>query len=53
MNDFLKEKGVSGLNDDYFVFKFSPYLNIYTTAKELDYQEEGRKLPGNTWFRFV
>ena len=54
VSDFLKEKGLPGLDDDYTsVFNFSPYLNIYTTPKELDYQEEGRELPGNNWFRSV
>ena len=53
VNDFLKEKGIPGLDEHYSVFKFSPYLNIYASPKELDYQEECKKLPGNTWFRFV
>ena len=50
---FLKEKGVDGLDDKYYMLKFSPYLNIYGYPKELDYQEEkDRQLPGN-WLRFV
>ena len=53
VNRFLKEKGVDGLDDTYFNYKFSPYLNIYCYPKELDYQEErDRQLPGN-WLRFV
>lgn len=53
VSKFLKEKGLEGLDDRYFVYKYSPYLNIYGYPKELDYQEEkDRKLPGN-WLRFV
>ena len=51
VSSFLKENGVDGLDDRYYMLKFSPYLNIYGYPKELDYQEEeDRKLPGN-WLR--
>jgi len=39
VNNFMKEKGLKGLEDQnrYFVYEFSEYLNIYGYPQELDY----------------
>lgn len=51
VSKFLRDNGVDDIEEQYFVFKFSPYLNIYGYPKELDYFEEAdRKAPGN-WLR--
>lgn len=51
VSDFLKSKNVPDLDDHYFIYKPSPYLNIYGYPKELDYTEDPNiKLPG-TWLR--
>uniref|UniRef100_A0AAN0N7Z6 UDP-glycosyltransferase n=1 Tax=Polyphagotarsonemus latus TaxID=1204166 RepID=A0AAN0N7Z6_9ACAR len=50
INEKLKLHNCPNLDDKYFLYKESKYLNIYNYPKFLDYENENIKYPG-PWFR--